>query len=84
MIEPANWLREIQFLKMAEGHKEWLKAEFIKLKNFLSARNFITTQAGVQFVMQDGGAVADHVLQEMGPEVWEDFQKDFMDNCGIS
>lgn len=84
MIEPANWPREIQFLKMAEGHKEWLKAEFIKLKNFLSARNFITSEAGLQFVMQDGGAVTGHVLQQLGPEVWEDFQKDFLDNCGIN
>ncbi|MCF8365779.1 MAG: hypothetical protein K9H16_08360 [Bacteroidales bacterium] len=84
MIEPSNWLREIQFLKMAEAHQEWLKAEFIKLKNFLLAKNNITTQAGVHFVMQDGGALTKNVLQEMGPKVWEDFQKDFMDNCGIN
>jgi len=84
MIEPANWLREIQFLKMAESHKEWLKAEFIKLKEFLSSIVNTTPGASLQLVMQDGGVLKDHVLEDMSPEVWEDFQKRFLDSCGVS
>ncbi len=36
MIEPSNWLSEIQFLRMAERYKEWIKNEFSKLKDFLA------------------------------------------------
>jgi hypothetical protein len=30
-------------------------------------------------VLQDGGIIRDHVLSELGPEVWEEFQTDFID-----
>lgn len=83
MIEPANWLREVQLLKMAESHKEWLKAEFIKLKDFLSSRMPDHSGLAPQFALQDGGVIKGHVLEEMSPEVWEDFQKEFMDHCGV-
>ena len=34
MIEPTNWLREIQFFLMAEKYKEWIKNEFSTIKRF--------------------------------------------------
>jgi len=84
MIEPSNWLREIQFLKMAESHKEWLKAEFIKLKDFLVSVMNGKSNGLMPVVLQDGGSLRDHVLEQMGPKVWEDFQKRFLDACGIN
>lgn len=78
-IEPSNWVRETQFLKMAESYKEWIKTEFLRIKDFLSTTinkrnpefNFIT--------YQEGGELKDNVLKDFGPEVWEDFQKNFID-----
>ena len=37
MIEPKNWVREIEFMFMGEKYKEWLKDEFIRLKDFFTA-----------------------------------------------
>jgi hypothetical protein len=28
---------------------------------------------------QDGGVLRDHVLEPMGPDVWEEFQRKFID-----
>ncbi len=34
LVEPKNWLRELQFMMMGEKHREWLKDEFTRLRNF--------------------------------------------------
>jgi hypothetical protein len=32
-----------------------------------------------QVVLQDGGELKNNLLEEFGPEVWEDFQSKFID-----
>jgi glycine cleavage system H lipoate-binding protein/ABC-type phosphate transport system substrate-binding protein len=79
LIEPTNWLRETQFLLMAEKYGEWLKNEFSRLRDFLAHAMMKTEPAYAYVVLQDGGEVADNVLENLGPEVWEDFQTEFID-----
>jgi len=79
LIEPKNWLREIQFLFMAEKYKEWLQDEFIRLKDFLAASIRSNTNVYAHVILQDGGELTDNVLADLGPEVWEDFQNKFID-----
>ncbi len=79
LIEPKNWLREIQFLFMAEKYKEWLQDEFIRLKDFFAASIRSNTNVYAHVILQDGGELTDNVLADLGPEVWEDFQCNFID-----
>ncbi len=81
-IEPSNWEREVQFLKMAEGFRDWLRFEFVRLKDFLAVMAVGSEIKNQQVVFQDGGELLGHVLQNFGPEVWEEFQKNFIDNSG--
>lgn len=83
MIEPSNWLREIQFLRMAERYKEWIQNEFSKLKDFLAVSVHTKTAGYAHVAFQEGGELKDNVLQDFGPEVWEDFQKNFIDTAGL-
>ncbi|SHI52865.1 Glycine cleavage system H protein (lipoate-binding) [Tangfeifania diversioriginum] len=76
-IEPANWLREIKFLKMAQDYREWIKGEFVRLRDFF-AESVPSCLTG-HVIYQDGGEFSDAVLQNLSPEVWEDFQKHFID-----
>lgn len=78
-IEPTNWLREIQFLDMAEKYKTWLNNEFARLKDFLAVSIKVDKSEYENVVLQDGGILKDNILEEFGPEVWEDFQVHFMD-----
>ena len=78
IIEPNNWIREIGFLSMADKYGTWLKSEFARLKDFLASALQPDSLVLSHVVMQDGGAVCDHVLADLGPEVWEDFQTRFM------
>lgn len=77
-IEPLNWLREIQLMFMADKYKEWLKDELTRLKDFFAASVRSNNMLYAQVVLQDGGELADNVLAELGPEVWEEFQRNFI------
>ena len=78
-IEPTNWLREIQFLSMAESYKTWLKDEFSRLKDFFASALTTHTPEYAHVVLQDGGILQDNILADLDPRVWEDFQTKFID-----
>jgi glycine cleavage system H lipoate-binding protein/ABC-type phosphate transport system substrate-binding protein len=79
MIEPTNWLREIQLLFMAEKFRNWLGSEFARLKDFFALATQAEKKLYPQAVFQEGGELIEGVLMEMGPEVWEDFQSQFIE-----
>jgi glycine cleavage system H lipoate-binding protein len=78
-VEPLNWAREIRFMIMADKFKDWLDDEFTRLKDFMAASASSSTVVYNHIVLQDGGELTDNVLADMGPEVWEDFQTQFID-----
>jgi len=82
-IEPTNWLLEIQFLTMAEKYKAWITDEFSRLKDFFATVVKTDSPEYALIVLQDGGALKDNVLADLGPEVWEEFQTKFIDNNQI-
>ena len=79
LIEPKNWLREIQFMIMGENYREWLQNEFTRLKDFFATSTRINSLAYAHITLQDGGELTDNVLADLEPEVWEDFQTKFID-----
>ncbi len=76
-IEPGNWLRETGFLTMADKYREWLRGEFTRLRDFFATAPRVSGMIPV--ALQDGGVMKDHLLEEMAPEVWEEFQTRFID-----
>jgi len=78
-LEPGNWLREIQFMFMAEKYKEWLREEFIKLRNFFEVSVKSNNDVYSHVILQDGGELKNNVLANLEPEVWEEFQSNFID-----
>jgi len=64
---------------MAEKYKLWLQDEFIRLKDFLSTSVRSNENVYAHLVLQDGGELTDHILADLDPEVWEDFQTNFID-----
>lgn len=79
-IEPADWFKEIQLLDMAEKYKRWLETEFSRLKDFLATTLRPESVEYSLVVLQDGGVLKDGVLADFGPEIWEDFQSNFLDS----
>jgi glycine cleavage system H lipoate-binding protein/ABC-type phosphate transport system substrate-binding protein len=78
LIEPNNWLREMRFLFMGEQYSEWIEDEFIRLKDFFASSIKSKTPAFAHVILQDGGEIADNILADLEPEIWEDFQIKFI------
>ncbi len=78
-IEPSNWTRENPLLFMAERQQQFIKKEFARLRDFLASNVQSDMDSYSQVVLQDGGEIRDGVLSSMGPEVWEDFQTNFIE-----
>jgi hypothetical protein len=78
-IEPKNWLREIQLMFMGESYFEWMKEEFVRLRGFFETALFPKQPEHEYVILQDGGELKDHVLADLGPEIWEEFQTKFID-----
>lgn len=83
LIEPSNWTREVNFLIMSEKYKEWIKNEFLRLKDFL-ATSLKTEIPEHSFVLQEGGEIIDNVLYDLEPSIWEDFQTNFLNTSKLS
>ena len=78
-IEPANWLKELQFLLMSDKYAEWLKKEFVRMKDFLAVALSADKEIYSKVILQDGGELVDSTLADLGPEIWDDFQTRFID-----
>ena len=79
MIEPSNWHRENQLLFYAEKYIQYLSQEFTRLRDFIA---LVPKKENIELnniVLQDGGEFREGILSYMGPEVWEDFQTNFID-----
>ena len=77
-IEPENWLNESRLMIAATRYKEQVIEEFARIKDFLTTVTGTNDVRLAQVVLQDGGELKEGLLDEFGPEVWEEFQIRFM------
>ncbi|MEZ5001081.1 MAG: glycine cleavage system protein H [Bacteroidales bacterium] len=78
-VEPENWSREIQQMNLSGWYRMWLKSELSRFKDFLAKVISLDGRNDLQPVMQDGGEVTEHVLENLDPRIWEEFQTSFLD-----
>jgi len=79
-IKPSEWVKETNSYLLGEKASEWSRKEFERFKEFLSLgplRSHATEPSMV--LLQDGGEVRNNVLADLPDEVWDDFQKEFLD-----
>jgi glycine cleavage system H lipoate-binding protein len=79
-LDPVNWFGENQLLSRADKHKRWLSTEFSRVKDFFAAALKPGSLEYTHVILQDGGVLKEGILADFGPEVWEDFQTNFLDN----
>jgi hypothetical protein len=79
-IKPDNWLKESRLMIMASSYIEWIRDEFNRVKDFITALPGVNEVRLSHIVLQDGGELRDGLLEEFGPDVWEEFQMKFIDS----
>lgn len=77
-LEPSDWQAETQQLFIGTKAVEWVKNEWDRIRAFMitSSRQFADPE--FQMVMQDGGEVSAQALDALPEPIWNEFQKQFM------
>ena len=78
-IKPSDWRSETQACYLAEEATAWSRSELDRFRDFLSWTLGKHATESSMAVLQDGGELCDHTLSELPGEVWQDFQKEFLD-----
>jgi len=77
-IKPTNWVAEISSLYLSEEVTNRLKKELVRYKDFLAINLGKYLPETSLAVLQDGGELIDNSLSDLPVEMWQDFQKEFL------
>jgi glycine cleavage system H protein len=77
-IKPSEWIAETNSYYMADEAIAWSKRELERLKDFLAISIKKYSPETSMVILQDGGELCDKPLSELPDEVWQDFQKSFL------
>ncbi len=77
-IKPSIWVEEIPSFLMAEDATQWLNQELIRYKDFLAMNMKKYSPDPSMVILQDGGELTDNSLSGLPNELWQDFQKEFL------
>jgi len=77
-VEPLDWMKDLKELFRGDGYTSWVRTELVRLKHFFCSELDAVGKEMAVPVMQDGGEIKPHVLEEMAPEIWEEFQTRFI------
>lgn len=78
-IKPNNWIAETSSYYLGEDALNWSRKELDRFKEFVVCepmKKFSSEPALA--VLQDGGEIKENILADLPGEVWEDFQKEFL------
>ena len=78
-VKPTNWKAETSGFYLAEEASEWIKNELSRFKDFLNISVAKYSPQPAMVTLQEGGEIKAGPLAELQPEVWNDFQKEFLD-----
>jgi glycine cleavage system H protein len=75
-VQPTGLSATLKHLFIAEDALQWLRGELRRFRDFVSG---VAPQvAVVGETLQDGGQPVDGLLERMGNDVWEKFEKEFL------
>ena len=77
-IKPSNWVAEMPSCYLAEKATDWLKLELDRYKDFLAVNAGKYSPEASMIIMQDGGELCENSLSGLPNEMWQDFQKEFL------
>jgi len=78
MLEPLEWNGASKTLLRGKNYVEWIREETVRLKDFIVSHLEKFAQGNVHPVFQDGGELRNGLMEDYGPEAWEEFQEGFL------
>jgi glycine cleavage system H protein len=81
-IKPERWIQETGNYMVAGDALKWAGLELQRFKDFLAGSFMKYNPEASMLILQDGGELCDRPLADLPPEIWQDFQKSFLDHLG--
>ena len=78
-IKPSNWVGETKSYYLADDALAWIKEELYRFKDFLAVTISKHSPDPSLVAFQEGGELRSHLLSELDTDIWQDFQKEFLD-----
>jgi len=78
-IRPSDWLAEAGGFSVADGATAWFRKELERIRDFMAVSAGKSVSEPSAVFLQDGGEPAGQLLAAMPPEVWDAFQKEFLE-----
>jgi glycine cleavage system H protein len=78
-MTPSSWIEETDNYFMANEALAWTKVEVQRVRDFIAGSVKRYTPEVSMVLLQDGGELVDRALSDLPDEVWQDFQKSFLD-----
>lgn len=78
-IQPSNWKTETSGFYFAEEAVKWISSELQRFKDFLNIALSKNSETQM-LVFQEGGELQMNPLEGLKPEIWNDFQNEFLDH----
>ncbi len=77
-IKPSNWVTETKSYYLADKATGWFRTELDRFKDFLAVSFGKYSTEPSMVILQEGGELRHNPMSELQPEIWEDFQKEFL------
>ena len=77
-INPSIWVEQIPTLLIADDATQWFNRELLRYKDFLATNMVKYSPDPLMITLQDGGELSDNSLSGLPEEMWQDFQKEFL------
>lgn len=79
-VTPKRWDLERGMMVIGEKANQWLQGETARLRDVLAfalQKYELTPQP---IMLQEGGEISNNVLESLSPEIWAEFQSEFIDS----
>lgn len=77
-IMPSDWKAETSSYYVSGESADWLKNELLRFKDFLATSVTRRSPSDARLILQDGGELRDETLSALPQDIWNDFQKEFL------
>lgn len=77
-MTPSDWKADVASLYLAGEASDYMHSELNRYKDFLAVKLSGYSGEPAVTVLQDGGEIADNSLAGLPAELWQDFQKEFL------
>jgi hypothetical protein len=69
---------------MGEQAKAWISKEFARLRDFMAFTNHKYSSDMQPVLLQEGGVIENQLLETLSPEIWMEFQVEFIDAVKVN